>query len=133
MTIAASLLTRGLEIVQRPRRRRHRHLWKSKTTETHISTITFVLQHHLQHLIMGFGMSIKSSLSYWTLAKQLPYGRNFRKWSIIFRSALFCHLLFFVWWFWYEFSRLWVWHFKEQSKRKGTLTQKLGVLAPYRC
>ena len=46
---------------------------KKKTTETHISTI------NLQHLIIGFGMSIK--IPYWTLVKQLAYGRNFRKWS----------------------------------------------------
>ena len=46
---------------------------KSETTESHISTIMFLLQHHLQHLIIGFGMSTKSSLPNWTLMKQLPY------------------------------------------------------------
>ena len=37
---------------------------KEKTTDTNISTIIFVLQHHLQHLIIGFGMSIANPFSY---------------------------------------------------------------------
>ena len=39
---------------------------------------------------------------------------------------------FFVWWFWYGFSQFWFRHFKEKSKRKRKLTQKIGALAPYR-
>ena len=40
---------------------RGKYLIKNKTTETHITTILFILQHHLHHLIIGFGMSSKSS------------------------------------------------------------------------
>ena len=44
------------------------HLGKSKTPENHINTATFILQHHLQqHLIIGFGMSSKSSFPHNTL------------------------------------------------------------------
>ena len=57
--------------VYRPSRSRRKHFGKGKTTETHISTI------NPQHLMIGFGMSIK--IPHWTLAKQLRYGRNFRK------------------------------------------------------
>ena len=42
-------------------------LGKNKTPENHISTTTFILQHHLQHLIIGFGMSRKSSFPHSTL------------------------------------------------------------------
>ena len=40
---------------------------KNKTSENHISTTTFILQHHLQHLIIGFRMSGKSSFPHSTL------------------------------------------------------------------
>ena len=93
----------------------------------------FVLEHHLQHLIMTLGMLIKFNLPRWSLAKQLPFGKKFRKWSIIFRRSVhfFLTFSFFVWWFSYGFSRLWLQHFKEQSKRKSKLTQQFGALAPH--
>ena len=56
--------------------RRRKHIGKNEITETYINTIMFILQHHLQHLIIGFGMSKRSSFSHRTLAKQLPYKRN---------------------------------------------------------
>ena len=37
------------------------HLGKNKTPESYIVTTTFILQHHLQYLIVGFGMSSKSN------------------------------------------------------------------------
>ena len=43
-------------------------LGKNKTPENHIVTATFILQHHLQHLIIGFGMSSKSSFPHNTLS-----------------------------------------------------------------
>ena len=93
------------------------------------------LQHHLQHLIIGFEISIKSSLPHWTLVKQLPCERNFRKWSIIFedKCTFFLFSQFFVRWFWYGFSWLWLWHFKQKSKRKKKFAQNFGLnLAPNR-
>ena len=39
------------------RRRRRKHIGKNKITETYINTIMFILQNHLQHLIIGFGIS----------------------------------------------------------------------------
>ena len=42
-------------------------LGKNKTPENHISTTTFILQFHLQHLIIGFRMSSKSSFPHNTL------------------------------------------------------------------
>ena len=39
---------------------------------------------------------------------------------------------FFPWWFWYGSPGHWLWHFKEQSRRKRKLTQKFGSLEPYR-
>ena len=79
-------------------------------------------------------MSIKSSLPHWTLAKQQPYGRNSRKWSIIFQRSVnfFVTFLFFVWWFWHGFLQFWLRHLKEQSKRKRKVTRKFGALAQYR-
>ena len=41
---------------------------KQKSRNCHIVTITFILQHHLQHLIIGFGMSSKSSFPHNTLS-----------------------------------------------------------------
>ena len=43
--------------------RNQEHLEKNKTPENHISTTIFILQHHLQHLIIGFGISSKSSFT----------------------------------------------------------------------
>ena len=43
-------------------------LGKNKTPENHIVTTTFILQHHLQHLIIGFGMSSKSRFPHNTLS-----------------------------------------------------------------
>ena len=43
-------------------------LGKNKTPENHIVTMTFILQHHPQHLIIGFGMSSKSSFPHNTLS-----------------------------------------------------------------
>ena len=43
-------------------------LGKNKTPENHIVTATFILQHHLQHLIIGFGMSSKSRFPHNTLS-----------------------------------------------------------------
>ena len=42
-------------------------LGKSKTPGNHINTTTFILPHYLQHLIIGFGMSSKSSFPHNTL------------------------------------------------------------------
>ena len=42
-------------------------LGKSKTPGNHINTTTFILPHYLQHLIIGFGMSSKSSFPHKTL------------------------------------------------------------------
>ena len=44
-----------------------RALGKNKTPENHIVTTTFILQHHIQHLIIGFGMSSKSIFPHNTL------------------------------------------------------------------
>ena len=42
-------------------------LGKNKAPENHISTATFILQHHLQYSIIGFRMSNKSSFPHNTL------------------------------------------------------------------
>ena len=44
------------------------HLEKNKTPENHISTTIFILQHHLQHLTIGFGISSKSSFTHNSLS-----------------------------------------------------------------
>ena len=44
----------------------------------------------------------------------------------------FVSFTFFFWLSLYGFSRLWLRHLKEQSKRKRKLTQKFGALALYR-
>ena len=77
----------GAETVQRPRRSRRKHLRKGKATETHINTI------NLQHLSIGFGMSIKiqsptlntgEATALWKKSQKLKY-------HLSKISALFCH------------------------------------------
>ena len=72
-------------------------LGKNKTPENHMSATIFVQQHHLQHLIIGFGISSKSSFPHWTLVKQLPQWKTFQKMKQILSkiSVLFCHLFIF--------------------------------------
>ena len=48
--------------------RNQERLGKCKTPEKHIVATTFILQHHLQHLIIGFGISSKSSFPHNTLS-----------------------------------------------------------------
>ena len=62
-TVSLVILTTKRNLGQRNQGR----LGKSKTPENHISTATFTLQHHLQHLIIGYGMSSKSSFPHNTL------------------------------------------------------------------
>ena len=63
-TISLVILTTKGNLGQRNQGR----VGKNKTPESHIVTTTFILQYHLQHLIIGFGMSSKSSFPYNTLS-----------------------------------------------------------------
>ena len=56
-TVSLVILTTKGNLGQRNQGR----VGKNKTPESHIVTTTFILQYHLQHLIIGFGMSSKSS------------------------------------------------------------------------
>ena len=78
----------GAETVQRPRRSRRKHLRKGKATETHISTI------NLQHLSIGFGMSIKIQSPTLDTGEAIALWKKFQKMKHTLSkiSAIFCHL-----------------------------------------
>ena len=62
---------------------------KNKTSENHISTTTFILQHHLQHLIIGFGMSSKYSFPHNTLLSPPIINASRSTSSHTLRAAIF--------------------------------------------
>ena len=79
------------------RQRKLKHLRKNKTAETYINTVMFILQHHLQHLIIGFRMSSKIQFLTLDTGKSTAIWKKFQKMkqNLLKVSVPFCHFYIF--------------------------------------